>query len=137
MSDEIERRIPVIEERARIDKESVERAVVKITTAIREIDQVLTDELRKEIIDIRRVPIGAEVDEIPAVREEGDVTVIPIVEERAVIVKHLMLVEELHVHRRSVRENVQVPVTVRSTEVSVERRRSPPGETLRTSGDKQ
>lgn len=128
MSDEIERRIPVIEERARIDKESVERAVVKITTAIRETDQMLTDELRKDIIDIRRVPVGAEVNEIPAVREEGDVTVIPIVEERAVIVKHLVLVEELHVHRRSVRESVQVPVTVRSTEVSVERRRSPSGE---------
>jgi uncharacterized protein (TIGR02271 family) len=128
VSDEIEHRIPVIEERARIDKEAVERAVVKITTSIRETEHVLTDELRKEIIDIRRVPIGAEVDEVPAVREEGDITVIPIVEERAVIVKHLVLVEELHVHRRSVRENIDLPVTVRSTEVSVERRRSPSGE---------
>ena len=65
---------------------------------------------------------------MPGVRQEGDVVVIPVVEERAVLVKRLVLVEELHVHRHVVEEIVDTPVSLRSTEISVERRGSPPGE---------
>jgi uncharacterized protein (TIGR02271 family) len=128
VSDEIERRIPVIEERARVDKQSVERDVVKISTSVSASELVLTEALRHEEVDIRRVRIDKEVDAMPGVRQEGDVTVIPIVEERAVLVKHLVLVEEWHVHRRTIEDVVQVPVTVRSTEVSVDRQNSPSGE---------
>ena len=128
MSDEIERRIPVIEERARVDKQVVERNVVKISTSVRASELVLTEELRHEEVDIRRVPINREVDAMPEVRQEGDITVIPIVEERAVLVKRLVLIEEWRVHRRVVQEVVQVPVVVHSTEVSVDRQSSPPGE---------
>lgn len=54
--------------------------------------------------------------------------IIPIVEERAVLVKHLVLVEELHVQRKVLQEPVQVPVTLRATEVFVEPQNSPNGE---------
>lgn len=128
MSDEIERRIPVIEERARVDKQMIERGVVKVSTSIKHSEHLLTQTLRHEDVDIRRVPIDRELDAMPAVRQEGDITVIPIVEERAVLVKHLWLVEELHVRRRTDAEAVQIPVSVRSTEVSVERDGSPSGE---------
>jgi uncharacterized protein (TIGR02271 family) len=128
VSDEVERRIPLIEERARVDKQIVERNVVKISTSVRASELVLTEELRHEEVDIHRVPINKEVDAMPEVRQEGDITVIPIVEERAVLVKHLVLIEEWHVHRRAVQEVVQVPVVVHSTEVSVDRQNSPPGE---------
>jgi uncharacterized protein (TIGR02271 family) len=128
VNDQIERRIPVIEEHARVDKEVVERDVVKISTSVREIEQVLTEALRHEKVDIHRVPIDRVVDAMPSIRREGDVIVIPIVEERAVLVKQLVLVEEVRVHRQVVRETVQIPVTVHSTEVSVERQSSPSGE---------
>lgn len=124
----MERRIPVIEERARVDKEAVERAVVRISTSVREREEVLEEALRHEEVEIERVAIDKEVDAMPSVRQEGDVTVIPIVEERAVVTKRLVLVEELRVQRKAVQEVVQIPVTLHSTDISVERNRSPTGE---------
>ena len=120
MSDETERRVPLVEERARIDKRVVERDHVTIRTAITESQQVLSDALRREQVDIRRVAVNQEVDAIPGIREEADVIIIPIVEERAVLIKRLVLVEELHVQRKVLEEPVQVPVSLRSTEVFVE-----------------
>jgi len=120
VSDETERRVPLVEERARIDKRVVERDHVTIRTAITESQQVLSDALRRERVDIRRVAVNQEVDAIPGIREEADVIIIPIVEERAVLIKRLVLVEELHVQRKVLEEPVQVPVSLRSTEVFVE-----------------
>ncbi|GFE79447.1 hypothetical protein GCM10011487_14470 [Steroidobacter agaridevorans] len=128
MSDEPERRIPLVEERARIEKRVVERNRVTIRTAMTESQQVLSETLRREQVDIRRVPVNQEVDAIPSVREEGGVVIIPIVEERAVLVKHLVLVEELHVQRKVLQEPVQIPVSLRATEVFVEPQNSPNGE---------
>jgi uncharacterized protein (TIGR02271 family) len=126
VSDEPERRIPVIQERARIDKKTVE-GVVAISTSIKHDHKMLTETLRRDEIDIRRVSVERTVEEMPDIRQEGDVTVIPIVEERAVVVKHLVLVEELHVRRRAVERIVQVPANLRATEISVERHGSPSG----------
>lgn len=128
MSDEPEQRIPLVEERARIEKRVVERNRVSIRTATTERQQVLSDTLRGEELDIRRVAVNQQIDAIPSVREEGDVVIIPIVEERAVLVKHLVLVEELHVRRKLLHEPIEVPVTLRSTEVFVEPQNSPKGE---------
>jgi len=128
VSDEVERRIPVVEERARVDKQVVERAVVRISTSIKQSEHVIAEPLRHEEVEIRRVAVNKEVDAMPSVRQEGDVLVIPVVEERAVLVKRLVLVEELHVHRQVVEEIVEMPVSLRSTEISVERHGSPPGE---------
>jgi uncharacterized protein (TIGR02271 family) len=125
MSDEEERRFPLVEERARIEKRVVERNVVRIRTATRESQRVVSDALRHEEVDIRRVPVNREIDVVPHVREEGDVVVIPVVEERAVLVKRLILVEELHVQRRVVQEIVEVPVSLHSTEVFVESENAP------------
>lgn len=128
MSDDVERRIPIVEERARVEKRVVERNVVRIRTAFKESQDVVSDNLRHEEVDIRHVPVNREIDSIPSIHEEGDVIVIPVVEERAVLVKRLVLVEELHVQRRIVQQVAQLPVTLRSTEVFVETDESPPGE---------
>ena len=122
MTEQRERRIPIVEERARIEKTMVERGVVSITTSVKESEQLIADALRHQQVDIQHVSIDSEVDSIPRIRQDGDVIVIPIVEERAVIVKRLFLVEELHVRVNTVQETVQIPVTLQSTEVSVERK---------------
>ena len=123
----MERRIPVIEERARIDKETVERTNVRITSSVRERNEVLTEALHHEEVAIERVAIDKEVDAMPSVRQEGDVTVIPVVEERVVVTRHLVLVEELRVKLTTVEEVVQIPVTLHSTDISVERNPLPRG----------
>ena len=65
-------------------------------------------EEREELVDlpllsenyrVERVPINRTVDASPAARCVGDTTIIPIVEEVAVITKQLILREELHITR--------------------------------------
>ena len=50
-----------------------------------------------------------------AVRTEGDVLIIPVLEEVLVVEKRLVLKEELHVRRLVSEENVEIPVTVRNS----------------------
>lgn len=120
MSD-VEHRVPVLEERVRIDKKLVDSGVVKISTSVSEHAEVITTALMRERVEIDRVPMNVEVDQVPEIRHEGGILVIPVVEERAVVVKRFVLVEELHVRRKVVQENAQIPVELRSTEVHVHR----------------
>lgn len=76
--------------------------------------------LRSEIA-IERVPIGRPVDEAPEPREEDGVTIIPVMEERLVLHKQLVLKEEIHLIRRQVTDTYRDEVTLREEEVSVER----------------
>jgi uncharacterized protein (TIGR02271 family) len=119
-----EHRIPVIEEHARVEKKVVERGVVRIDTFITEHIETISAALTREEIDIRHVAMNVEVDAAPAIRQEGDVIIIPVVEERIVVSKRLVLTEELHVHRRKVSEHASIPVTLRSTEIAVQRESS-------------
>jgi uncharacterized protein (TIGR02271 family) len=131
-----EHRIPVIEERARVEKRIVERGVVKIDATIKEHVETISEALTHEEVEIRHVPMDLEVDVVPEVRQEGDVVIIPVVEERIVVSKRLVLTEELHVHRRKVSEHASIPVTLRSTDIAVQRESSSEdGETSNVSKD--
>jgi uncharacterized protein (TIGR02271 family) len=123
-----EQRIPVIEEQARIDKQVVERSVVKINTFIKERQETVSTALLHEEVDIERVPMNVQVSAMPEVRFEGEVIIIPVVEERVVVSKRLILTEELRVNRKLVEKITDLPVTLRSTEVSVHREGSSAGE---------
>ena len=60
-----------------------------------------------------RVPIDREVDAVPSIRTEGDVTIIPVVEERIVVRCQLVLREEVHVRNLRAVSTVRVPVELR------------------------
>ena len=113
--------IPIIEEDAWIEKRPVVTERVSIHTLTDEEQVVVSDELRREQVDITRVPVGREVAEAPAVRVEDDVTIVPVLEERLVVEKRLFLVEELHLRRILEVEAVELPATLRRTRVEVER----------------
>ena len=53
--------------------------------------------------------------------EQARVLIVPVVEERLVVQKRLVLVEELHVRRRAVERAHQERVVLRSEEAVVER----------------
>jgi len=63
-----------------------------------------------------------QIDTAPDIRNDGDTTIIPVVEERLVVEKRLFLREEIHVHRRRVVTQFRQNVTLRSQDVVVERR---------------
>ena len=119
-------RIPIVEERATIEKQVVPTGRVRITSRVEERLEVLRDELIAQTVAVDRVAVNREVDTPPGIRSEGDVLIIPVVEQRLVVTKRWVVTEELHVRRREHVEAVEIPVELRSTHVSVEREAAAP-----------
>ena len=117
--------IPVIQERATVKKRVLETGRVRIRKDVREYEEHLDIPHVHEEVHVERVPVDQIVEEAPQVRTEGDVTIIPIMEERYVLEKRFVLVEELHVRRKRHRTHRPEVVKVLKEEVEVER--IPPG----------
>ena len=113
--------IPVLEETIAVATRRRATGVVRISTHTEAVQEVAEAELDRYRVEVTRVPIGQFVDEVPSARAEGDVTVIPVVEERLVTVKQLVLVEELHVRHVLERVTVTESVTLRRQRAVVER----------------
>jgi uncharacterized protein (TIGR02271 family) len=114
--------VPVIEEELEVGKRRVEGDRVSVRTIPRERVETVEQPLESMEVQIERVAIGRQIDAAPDIRNEGDTTIIPVVEERLVVEKRLFLLEEIHVHRRRVITQFHQNVTLRSQEVVIERR---------------
>ena len=121
MTDTTSERIPLIEEQLRVGKRTVETGRVQIRTVVDESRVWIREDLQREEVEVVRVPIDQPIDTVPQIRTEGDVMIVPVVEEVLVVEKRLILKEELHVHRRRTVEHVEEPVTLRRTRAEVER----------------
>jgi uncharacterized protein (TIGR02271 family) len=114
--------VPVIEEELEVGKRRVEGDRVSVRTVPRERTEVVEQPLEAMEVEIERIAIDREIDTAPEIRNDGDTTIIPVVEERLVVEKRLFLREEIHVHRRRVVTQFRQNVTLRSQDVVVERR---------------
>jgi len=119
MSDDLH--IPIVEEQAHVLKREVGLEQVTVRTVAEEHQVIVRDEVRREHVEVTRVSINREVAEAPPVRTEGDVTIVPIVEERLVVEKRLFLVEELHLTKTASAQAVELPATLRRMRAEVER----------------
>jgi stress response protein YsnF len=77
------------------------------------VEDIARAELGVSEVEVTRIPVGREIDTVPEVRTEGDVTIVPVVEEVLVLTKRLVLKEEVHITRRRSSKAVEVPVTLR------------------------
>ena len=114
--------IPLARERLKVGKRRIDvaRVIVKTRT---EIDPVVVDEtLARDDVRIQRTPIGRFLERPATPHYEGDVLVIPVMEEVPVVTKRLWLVEEIRIHRRVVTRRHRETVPVRRQRVEVERR---------------
>jgi uncharacterized protein (TIGR02271 family) len=126
--------IELVEETARIEKRIVEKGRVRVSTRTETSEQVLRETLRGDAVEVTRVPVDrviAEGEAAPQVRNEGGLTIIPVLEEILVVEKRLVLKEEVHVRHTASDENVEVPVTLRRQRAVIERV-SPEGEITKT-----
>lgn len=122
MADETERDfIPVVEETATVSTRRVVSGRVRIVTQTEEINHLLPTDLASVEVDVVRVPIDRRIETIPDVVTEGEVTIIPVVEERLVVTRELYLREEIHVRRIEHKETIDVPATTRRQTVQIER----------------
>ena len=113
--------LPLVEENLTIHKRTVETGVVRVRTVVQEREELARADLYRHAVSVERVPINREIDTVPAPWEEGDLLVIPVVEEVVVIEKRLILREEIRVQRRREVETVEQPVRLRSVQALVER----------------
>lgn len=113
--------IPIVEETATVATRRVTSGRVRIATRTEEIDHILPAELSSVEVDVVRVPVDRRIDAVPDVVTEGDLTIIPVVEERLVVTRELYLREEIHVRRVERRETVDVPATTRRQTAQIER----------------
>jgi uncharacterized protein (TIGR02271 family) len=120
-------KVPVVAEKIRVEKRSVEtgKVVVLVEPAMEE--QLVDVPLTEETVDVRRVPVNRFIDGPVPVREEGDVTVVPVYEEVLVVEKRLMLKEEVHIHRRRVERRERQVIPTLTEQVHVLRSDASPG----------
>ena len=84
--------------------------------------QQLVDELLEhEKVEVEIIPLGHDIEAMPSVRQEGDVTIIPVVEEVLRMERRLVLKEEVHIRRVKQVERHQESVTLRKQEAIVSR----------------
>lgn len=112
--------VPLAEEQLHVLKRPVEGRV-RVRTVTDEVPGCIHEQLRGERVQIQHVAIERELTQAPDIRVEGDVTIIPVVEERLVIEKRLFLVEEVHVRRTVGIETIEQPTMLRKQRVVVER----------------
>jgi uncharacterized protein (TIGR02271 family) len=117
--------IPLVEERLSVGKREVETGRLRVRIAVDEREETVPTELAFDEVEIERVPRNVALTELPGVRLEGNTTIIPVVEEEVVVEKRLILVEEIHIHRRTATTTEQVPVVLRSERAEVEREETP------------
>ena len=115
--------IPLMEEELRVDKREVITGKINVRTVVESFEKMARGTLEGEQIEVTRVPIGKELKSIPEQRTEGDVLIIPVVEEVLVVEKRLVLKEEVHLRRRRTTEDVEVPVSLRKQRAVIERMR--------------
>jgi uncharacterized protein (TIGR02271 family) len=113
--------IPLVEETATVEKREVVTGRVRVQTVTDAIEEVAQANVQRETVEVTRVPVDRMVETAPEIRTEGDVTIVPVLEEVLVVEKRLVLKEELHIRRRVAAETVEVPVTLRKQRAVVER----------------
>jgi stress response protein YsnF len=95
--------------------------VVQVRTVTREHEAFVDETLNHERVRIDRIPIGRQVEAMPPVRQEGDTTILSVVEETIVIERRLILKEEIHIRRLHVAERHQEAVVLRKQEAVITR----------------
>ena len=113
--------IPVFEEELSVAKRVVETARVQVSRVTHNHQQMVDELLRHEKVEVERVPVDRPIEAMPSIRQEGDVTIIPVVEEVLKVERRLVLKEEVHIRRIQQTERHQELVTLRRQEARVSR----------------
>ena len=122
-----ERKLQLFAEELSVAKEKVETGRVRVSTHTHERGAIVDEDLARERVEIQTIPLGVQIDTVPEVRQEGDTTIIPVVEEQLVVQRRLMLKEEVRITRVRSTERYQEKVKLRYQEAVVTRQEAEPG----------
>jgi len=113
--------VPLLTEELSVSKRVVPKGRVRVSRVTRQHEELVDELLAREYVQVERTAIGRPVDAIPAVREDGDTIIIPIVEEVLTVERRLVLKEEVRIRKIRETERYQERVTLRKQEAVVTR----------------
>jgi uncharacterized protein (TIGR02271 family) len=113
--------LQVLAEELSVSKETVETGRVRVTTRTREREALIDEDLACVRVEIETVPLGQRIDAVPDVRQEGDTTIVPVVEEVLFVERQLVLKEEVRIRRVRTTDHHNETVTLRYQEAEVTR----------------
>ena len=121
MPDEPDDIIPVIQEQLGVSVERRLAGRVRVSVRTQTDESLVPVDLTQVDVAVERVPVNRAIDTAPEVVTRGDVTIIPVVEERLILTRQLYLREEIHIRRVERREMAEVPVETRKQVATIER----------------
>jgi stress response protein YsnF len=110
--------VPLASEELRLDKREISTGKVRVQTVVETVDELARATVEEESLDVQRVPVGKVVPEPPCIRIEGDV--IPVLAEKMIVEKRLVLVEEVHIRRTKSSRLVEMPVKLRKQKAVID-----------------
>ncbi len=113
--------IPLVEERAVILKRKKLTGGLRVRTVVRESEKFIDQPLTTDEIEVERVPVDRWVEAPVPTRQEGETTIITLLEEVVVVEKRLRATEEVRITRRRTTRQAAQHVTLRREEAVVER----------------
>jgi len=113
--------VPLVEEQAVILKRKKLAEGVRVRTVVRKRDEVVDEPLATEEVEVERAPLDRWVDGPVPVRQEGDTTIVTLIEEVVVVEKRLRAVEEVRITKRRSVRHAPEHVTLRREEAVIER----------------
>jgi uncharacterized protein (TIGR02271 family) len=114
--------LPVLRETLAVRRTIEPTGALRVRVVPRRHSEALTVASTTESLAVERIPVGRVVDAPRGPWQDGDVLVVPVHEERLVVERRLVLVEEWRVHRRRSVAHESLAVDCWSDEVVVERR---------------
>ena len=113
--------LKLLEESVSVSRRLVQGQTVRIATTTRLHEQAVEEPITRETIEIERVAVGHFVEATPEVRQEGDVTILPVMEEVIVVERRLRLKEKVRIRRVRTTEMHREKVQLRRQDATVTR----------------
>jgi uncharacterized protein (TIGR02271 family) len=114
-------KLTLLAEEIEVQKEAVETGRLRVSKQTRTREALVDEILVSEQAEVETIPIGRQIFEMPSVRQEGETTIIPIVEEVLHTERRLMLKEEVKITRRRKTEQFHDSVPLRYQEAVITR----------------
>jgi hypothetical protein len=116
--------LPIVEEELQVAKRRIMTGQVRVQTVTDSSEEIIRQDLKGEWLEVEHVSINTLIEpgaNLPRTRTEGNVTIVPVLEEVMVVEKRLRLKEEVRIIKHVTTERVETPITVRKQRAVIER----------------
>ncbi len=114
-------KITAAEEHADITTARIVDRQIRVERTTQATEEWVNLELAEEEVSIQRIAKNERIKpgEIPTTRHEGDVLIVPVIEEQVEIIRHHILKEEIHIRKLKKTTPFQENITLRHQEIKI------------------